>query len=260
MTGVAVGLAVEWRKARRSAVPAVTAGVFAFAAGVEALFMFIAAHPDTARSLGLVGQKAQLAGLAPDWPGLLAFAAQVMADGGLMIFAFCGAWVFGREFADGTVRYLLALPISRGRVVAAKLWLLLIWCAALAVWFVGLTLAAGALLHLPGGGADVIVTGSLRVLLAAGLQCVVLTPIALVASAGRGYLPPIATALGMVVLAQVAGALGWAAAVPWAMPAVAAGLVPGATLGPGSLVAAGVWGLAGVVGTLLWWRSGDAGA
>lgn len=260
MTGVTAALAVEWRKARRSAVPAVTAGVFGFAAGVAALFMFIAAHPDTAKALGLVGQKAQLAGLAADWPGLLGFAAQVMAVGGTMVFAFCGVWVFGREFADGTARYLLALPISRGRVVAAKLWLLLIWCAVLAVGFVALTLAAGALLHLPGGGTDVVVAGSLRVLLAAGLQCVALTPVVLVASAGRGYLPPIATALGMVVLAQVAGALGWAAAVPWAVPAVAAGLVPGATLGTGSLIAVGIWGAAGVVGTLMWWRSGDAGA
>ena len=104
MTGVTAALAVEWRKARRSAVPAVTAGVFGFAAGVAALFMFIAAHPDTAKALGLVGQKAQLAGLAADWPGLGGFAAQVMAVGGTMVFAFCGAWVFGREFADGTAR------------------------------------------------------------------------------------------------------------------------------------------------------------
>ncbi|HEY3438277.1 MAG TPA: ABC transporter permease [Actinotalea sp.] len=260
MTGVRVGLAVEWRKARRSAVPAVTAGVFAFAAGIEGLFMFIAARPERAKALGLVGQKAQLAGLAPDWTGLLAFAAQVMAVGGLMVFAFCGAWVFGREFADGTARYLLALPISRGRVVAAKLLLLLIWCAALATWFVGLTLAVGALLHLPGGGTHIVVTGVLRVLLAAGLQTVALTPVVLVASAGRGYLPPIATALGMVVVAQVAGALGWASAVPWAIPAVAAGLVPGVALGTASLVGVAVWGLAGIVGTVLWWRSGDVGA
>lgn len=176
-----------------------------------------------------------------------------------MIFAFCGVWVFGREFADGTARYLLALPISRGRVVAAKLWLLAIWCAGLAVWFVGLTLVVGALMHLPGGGSDVIVPGALRVLLAAGLQCVALTPVVLVASAGRGYLPAIASALGMVVLAQVAGVLGWATVVPWAIPAVAAGLVPGATLGVGGLVTVGVWGLGGVVGTLLWWRTADVG-
>lgn len=260
MRGTMRALRVEWLKARRSPVPAVTAGVLTLAAGMEALFMFVFAHPDTARAMGVLGQKAQLFGMAANWPSLLAFGAQVMAVGGLIVFAFCGSWVFGREFADGTARYLLALPISREKIVAAKLVLLVLWCGGLDVWFVALNLAVGLVMGLPGGGVDVAVAGSLRILLAAALQLGALAPVVLVASVGRGYLPPLATALGMIVVAQVAGALGWAAVVPWAVPAVAAGLVPGLTLEPVGLVAVGLCGLLGVAGTILWWRGGDAGA
>jgi len=121
-------------------------------------------------------------------------------------------------------------------------------------------LLLGWALGLPGATPDVVGTGLTTTALSAVLMLLVTAPVALVASAGRGYLPALACAMGAVVVGQVAAALGWAAVVPWSVPAVAVGLVPGAELGAAPVVIALCTGLVGVLGTLAWWRSGHAGA
>src|SRR5699024_4261901 len=55
-----------------------------------------------------------------DWSGLTAGAAQITSAGALVTFGVVLAWMFGREFADGTITGLFALPVSRGRIALAK--------------------------------------------------------------------------------------------------------------------------------------------
>jgi len=253
-------LTAEVLKARRSAMPPATLGVASLAGGVAALFMFVLADPARAQQLGLLNQKAQLSGLTADWPGLLGFLAQIVAVGCLMLFSFIATWVFGREYTDGTVRYLLALPVARSTIVWAKFTVVAGWAAMVTGWLVGVVLASGWALGLPGASADVVAAGLTSTAVAAVLMLLVTAPVALVASAGRGYLPPLAGAMGAVVAAQIAAVLGWGSVVPWSVPAVAAGLVPDSELGVTGLVVAVSTGLAGVLGTAAWWRSGRAGA
>jgi ABC-2 type transport system permease protein len=252
-------LAAEWLKARRSKALPLTFAAFAAAAGIAALFMFIAGDPERAQRLGLLGQKAQLSGLTADWTGLLGFLAQVVAVGGLLVFSFITTWVFGREFSDATARYLLALPVPRSSIVAAKFTLVTGWSLAVAVWLTGLFLGVGWLLRLPGWSAQVAADGVSDALIAALLLLPAIAPVALVACLGRGYLAPLASALVALVLGQVAAVLGWGAVVPWSVPAVAAGLAPGSRLGAPGLIVAGLTGLVGVAATIAWWRGGDAG-
>ena len=113
VTGLVAALGVELLKARRSVAPALTALAFTIAPLVGGLFMYILADPERARRMGLIGQKAQLAGGGSDWTAYFGFLAQAATVGGFVLFAFVVAWVFGREFSDGTVRYLLALPTSQ---------------------------------------------------------------------------------------------------------------------------------------------------
>lgn len=260
MTGLRAAWSAEWLKARRSRLPAFTFAALTIAAGIEALFMFVAADADRARAMGLLGQKAELVGISADWSGLLVFAGQVLAVGSLPIFSFVTTWVFGREFVDGTAHRLMAQPVSRTQVVAAKLALVGVWCGALACWLVAQSLAVGALMGLPGWSAELAATGVARALAASGLMILAITPIALVASAGRGYLAALAAALGLLVLAQVAGVLGFGAAVPWSVPAVAAGLVAGEELGLGGVLVCLATAVVSVAATVRWWNSGDAGA
>ncbi len=135
---------------RRSLVPLVTALAFCLGPLVGGLFMFILADPDRARRMGLIGQKAGIVGGSSDWPAYLGFLASAVTVGGFVLFAFVIAWVFGREFSDGTVRSLLALPTSRTAIVAAKLALVAAWCALLTALVTLVGLAVGGLLDLPG--------------------------------------------------------------------------------------------------------------
>lgn len=261
MTGdYGAALAVELLKVRRSRVPLMTFVAVTGAGGIAAVFMFALSHPDRARQLGLLNQKASLSGLSADWTGLLSFLAQIVAIADLMLFAFILTWVFGREAADGTMRYLLALPVRRTTIVLAKFTVVAGWAAATNAWLVAVVLSVGAALDLPGADRTPIGHGLLVAATAAGLMLLATTPVALVASAGRGYLPPLAGALAALVFAQVAAGLGWAEVVPWSVPAVAAGLPPGTSLSVPSVLIVVTTAAVGVLGTIAWWRSPSAGA
>jgi ABC-2 type transport system permease protein len=177
-----------------------------------------------------------------------------------MLFAFILTWMFGREAADGTMRYLLALPVPRATIVLAKFTVAALWAATTNIWLAALVLATGKALALPGEDATSIGHGVLAAAVSAGLMLLVTAPVALVASAGRGYLAPLSSALAALVVAQVGAGLGWAEIIPWSVPAVAAGLVPATSLGPSSVVLCVLTAAGGVLGTLTWWRSGPAGA
>lgn len=258
MRGYRAALDAEILKARRSKAPWLTFLAVSGAGGVAGLFMVIALDPQRAERMGLLRQKAQLSGITGDWSGLLSFLAQLVAVGDLLLFAFIITWVFGREAVDGTLRYLLVQPVSRTSVVLAKFTVVAGWATLADSWLAAETLLLGRWLQLPGNGHEVIPTGLWRAGTAAALMLLVTMPVALIASAGRGYLAPLACAIVALILAQVAAAFGWATAVPWSIPAVAAGLAPGTVLDPPAVTIAALTGAGGVLSTLLWWRSGKA--
>ena len=163
------------------------------------------------------------------------------------------------EFSDGTMRYLLALPVSRTAIACAKFTVMTLWSAAVTGWLMGFVLALGWALGLPGASPQVLLHGLSGTAISAALLLLVTTPVALVACAGRGYLAPLATTAGIVVLGQVAAALGYGGIFPWSIPAIAAGLAPDTRLTAAGLVIAALTGTAGVTGTVMWWRSGRAG-
>ena len=65
------------------------------------------------------GIRSSLAKLGPaatgDWSGFLLAAAQITSAGGMLGFGVVLAWMFGREFGDGTITGLFALPVRRAR-------------------------------------------------------------------------------------------------------------------------------------------------
>lgn len=66
-TAMRDALAAESVKLRRPRLPWITAIGFTLATVVSGLFTYIAQDPDRARSLGLAGAKAQMAGITADW-------------------------------------------------------------------------------------------------------------------------------------------------------------------------------------------------
>ena len=141
---------VETRKAVRSRMPIFTAAgalVMPLAIG---FLIFVATHPDVSEKLGLVSAKANLVAYAnTGWSSYLGLLAMMVAAGGFFIFMFIIAWMFGREFVDGTLKDMLAVPVPRFSILMAKFIVAIVWFAAIAAVMLAVGLAAGALMGLP---------------------------------------------------------------------------------------------------------------
>ena len=259
MTALRAAIGTEMLKARHSRVPWGVAIGFSIAPLVLGLFMIILQDPERARSLGLLGAKAQLTVGTADWPTFLTMLGQAVAVGGAILFAFLTAWVFGREFADRTIRGLLANPTPRRTIVLAKACTISIWGVAITAWVLALGLAIGALLDLPGWTASEAGGTVAGIALAAVLTIALQTGAAFFAGVGRGYIAPLAWAVAVIVLSQVLTVLGWGAWFPWAVPALLSGA--GGTsvepVTPTGVVVVVIVAAAGLVATIVWWDRAD---
>jgi ABC-type transport system involved in multi-copper enzyme maturation permease subunit len=258
MTDLSNAVWIELRKARRSRVPLFTFLGFLMLPLVCALLMVIYKDPEFARNVGLISTKANLVGGSADWPFFLSMFAQGIAIGGLLLFSLIGSWVFGREFADGTLKDLLAVPVSRTTILLAKFVVVGLWSIVLTVAIYAIGLVLGAIVGLPQGTPTLFKQGSITLAVTAGLVIVDVIPVALFASIGRGYLLPMGLMLLILALANVIAILGWGSYFPWSVPGMYAGLSGKA----GGLEAASYWiviltGLAGMVATYLWWNHAD---
>ena len=254
-----VALWVEALKARRSLVPLLTALGFSLAPLAGGLFMFILQDPVRARTMGIISTKAQLTAGTADWPALLGLLAQATAGGGAMLFAIVTAWVFGREFSDHTTKELLALPTPRAAIVAGKFVVIVFWTAGLAALVFGLGLAVGAVIGLPGWSAALVQRSAVDLVITWSLTLALMPLVALLASAGRGYLPPLGWAIFTLALAQIAAATGWGDWFPWAVPALysAAASPRSAQVGLHSIIVVTLACAVGLACTFGWWRTAD---
>lgn len=221
--------------------------------------MVILKDPEAARSLGLVGAKAQLTAGTADWPTFLSVLGQALTIGGAILFAFLTAWIFGREFADRTVRELLATPTRRRTIVIAKVVVMAVWAAAISTWVIVLGLAVGAIVGLPGWSAADAAAAVVAMAFAAALTIGLQTATAFIAGLGRGYIAPLAWAVATIAASQILAVLGWGHLFPWSVPAILAG-AGGAAVNPVS--GEGVVGVAAVVliglaATVAWWERAD---
>lgn len=259
MSGLRAAIATELLKSRRSRVLWGVAAGFSIAPLVMGLFMVILKDPEGARALGLIGTKAQLTAGTADWPTFLNLMGQTIAVGGAILFAFVAAWVFGREFADRTVRGLLANPTPRRTIVAAKSIVIAIWGVAVSAWVMAFGLAVGALVGLPGWSTTETIGTVQAIAFAAILTLALQTWAVFFAGVGRGFIAPLAWTVAMIVASQVLAVLGWGAWFPWSVPAILAGAggpeVEPVTVGGVAVVV--LVALAGLVATMAWWERAD---
>jgi len=212
-----LAIQVEALKLRHSLVGAIA--TLAMVAGVLALLGGITAgvangNPQMIAQAGPAGVL--------DWPGLLAGATQITAVSSLLGFGVVLAWLFGREFTDGTITGLFALPIRLSRIALAKLGVYALWAvlvgfaAVVGILILGLAMGYGS----PGAR---VWAGLGRLILVEILTAAVAVPVAWIATVTRSVLAGVGGTIALVVLAQIgalAGAGGWlplAAPALWAM-------------------------------------------
>lgn len=259
MNGLSAVIGTELTKTRHSRVPWGVAAGFTMVSLVLGLFMVILKNPEAARSLGLLGTKAQLTAGTADWPTFLSTLGQAVTAGGAILFAFLTAWVFGREFADRTVRELLAVPTRRRMIVLGKTIVVFAWAVGIATWVIVLGLAIGALVGLPGWSAADAVNAVAGMALGALLTIALQTVTAFVAGVGRGYIAPLAWAVAMIAVSQVLAVLGWGNWFPWAVPAILAG-AGGNTVepvSPAAVILVLAVAAVGLAATITWWERAD---
>ena len=259
MTTFMSALWAETLKMRRSKVPLVTALGFSAAPLMVGFFIIILKDPNAARSMGLISAKAQLLVGVADWPTFFNILAQAVAVGGAILFSIITIWVFGREFSDHTAKDLLALPTSREAIVAAKFVVIAGWTLAMTLLIFGMGLVVGTLVVIPGGSTELLRSSFVDVLGSAALTIALLPFVALLASAGRGYLPPFGWTILTIVLSQIAVIAGWGDWFPWSVPALFSGVagLRAILLGPYSYGLVLITSLIGLAATFYWWRNAD---
>jgi ABC-2 type transport system permease protein len=252
-------LAAEIMKLRRSKVPALTWLACGIMPIVGGLFMWIVKEPERAGRLGLLGQKAQLVGLGADWSGYLQLLLQAMGLGGMLLVSVIAAYVFGREYADGTAKNLLTLPVARHWFVAAKLAVVLLWFAALTVSLIVEGFVVAWFLGLPGWTLAIAGEAIVDLQLAALVGWMLTPVVAWIAALGRGYLAPMGFTIFMLVMGNVLGATGWGRWFPWSIVPLFAGVAGPRveTLASGSLLVLVLTFAAGTAATMLQFRYGD---
>lgn len=247
---------IEWQKAVKSKIP--------FWTGLGALFMplaiglliFLSRNPAFAQKLGIVSAKANLVAYsATDWSTYLGLIGEILAAGGFFLFVIATSWVFGREFSDGTVKDMLAVPVPRLTIVLSKFTISTIWCIYMAVLIIAMSLITGGIMQLPNGSTDLLTQGIFRNLITAVLSIVVIWPFAFLASAGRGYLLPLGLAVLTLISANVLAVLGLGDVFPWCIPGLFAqnkNLLSGMSYWIVALA-----GLVGIIITHFWWKFAD---
>ncbi len=198
MRAFADALAVEARKAVSARVPWATGALLAMGVSALASTVVLAARSGNAELVAKLGPGAA----SGDWTALLFGAAQISSAAGLLASGVVVAWIYGREFAEGTVSALFGLPVNRGTVAMAKACVYAVWSVAVALAAALLLLAAGVAigLGLPDAGA---LAGLARQAALGVLTALVAMPAGWASTLGRGLLPGIAAAVGILVAAQV---------------------------------------------------------
>ena len=252
-------LRTEFLKLRHSRVPWISLVALALGPLGLALFMWIAAEPARAKSLGLVGTKASLLGLAATWPAFLTMFTEVVGGGGLLLLAFVIAYLFGREYQEGTAKNMLTLPAGRHLFVVAKFTVAAVWWVIIVAAVSLETFAIGFALSLPGFTSSLAVTALLRTLELAGVAFLLSSFVGFMALLGRGYLTPLGFAIGTLALGDIFSHTGWAAWFPWSIESLLSGTLGPqvATLPVGSLLVLLLTFLLGVAATAAQLRWGD---
>lgn len=253
-------LTTEFLKLRHTKVTWLSLAALSLAPLAIALFMWIVREPGRARQLGLLGTKADLAGISATWPSLFSMLTLIVGMGGLLLLAFIVAFVFAREYVEGTSKNLLALPVGRHWFVLAKLAVAGAWWAVLVTAVILETFLIGFAMALP-GFSPAAATGAVRDVVVVAAVVYMLAPIvAWIATVARGYMAPLGFVLVMLVLAQVFGKTGWGPWFPWSIVASFVGSVGQrvvTSIAPGSVVVVVATFIAGIVATIAQVRYAD---
>lgn len=252
-------LTAEFLKLKNATIVWVTFLAFAIAPVMGGLFMLILNDQGASEQASVLSTKAQMMDFSTNLNSYLNLLTMAIGVGGVLIFGFVASWIFGREYADGMVKDLLALPTSRTAILHAKFCVYVIWCLALTLS----NLIIGALISIvlqipPTSWAEIpsqFITYGITTL----FTVIIGTPIAFFAIWTKGYLGPLGFVVMALVLSQIIAATGYGGYFPWSIPGLYSGIAEGSReqLDIFSYLVVVLTGIIGYIATLLYWKWAD---
>lgn len=136
----------------------------------------------------------------------------------------------------------------------SKFIVVVLWCLILSIFVLVLGFIVGTVVDISGWSLDIIIQGTLIFIVCSILTILLSTPVAFLASVGRGYLSPLGFMVFAIVLAQIIAVAGYGQFFPWSIPALISGA---AIIEDISIIIVLLTSVFGLVGTMLWWRYAD---
>ena len=207
---------------------------------------------------GMLRTKAEMLSFKVDWNSYLGLLSQSAGIGGILLFGFVASWIFGREYSDNTAKDMMALPVSRAKIVNAKFIVYFFWCLALTISNLLIGMIIASLLNLPGFSIEMF-SDNLSVYIVTAILCIAAdVPIAFFACTGKGYMAPLGFVVLTLVFSQIIASLGFGAYFPWAIPGIFSGAAGSEiNLDLLSYILLLTFSFLGYLGTVLFWRYAD---
>ena len=260
MKSFLVAINTELIKVFKSIMLWATVIFFSFIAIMMGFLMLVAKHPEIAGKSELLSFKASIIS-KPDWPTYFWLLMQMVLTVGSIGSAIVTIWVFGREYSDRVIKDLLALPISRFKIVFSKFIIVFLWSLLLLLLLYVLGTLAGLIINLDDWNSEIFLQKTLVYIISAILTILLFPVITLITCISRGYLLPVGFAILILIATQfVFLALpGITPYFPWAIPGLYSGVADPLSPKPEilSYIILGLTSIIGVAGTAAWWRYAD---
>lgn len=240
-------LRAEFLKLKRSRTLLWTALVVVAYAAVSTVMANAFKDPKIVENIAAAGgafSKAAAAGLyGLNWTNQLRNIVQgIGGSWGVLTFSFATAYVFGREYKEGTARNMLTVPLRREYIVVAKMVVVACWVFGLMLLSFALHSVGFLLLGIDGFAWKHVATALVDALKVTFLIYLTLPLVAWIAMAGRGYLRAMIFAFAMMMVGNGLATTDASRYFPWNMPLFVVGAswmpIPPSNLVPASWVVA----------------------
>lgn len=136
----------------------------------------------------------------------------------VLIFAIIISYLFGREYNEHTLKTMLTIPISRGKFLASKYVMFLVWIVILTVTTSLSTLAFGFVAGLEGFTLKLFVDSFAQLLFANVLLFLTFSPFVFLSLFITNMVPAMVGGAGLSLVNLMVYGQNWAPFVPWVCP------------------------------------------
>ena len=136
----------------------------------------------------------------------------------VLIFAIIISYLFGREYNEHTLKTMLTIPVSRGKFLASKYMMFLMWVVILTMVTSFSTLVFGFIAGLDGFSLKLFIDSFAQLLFANVLLFLTFSPFVFISLLITNMVPAMVGGAGLTLVNMLIYGQNWAPYVPWVCP------------------------------------------